>query len=75
MRVYDNVNNRELGQNTPMGKFTKNLKKSKKMSAILEIEYELTNKSDNKGNVSQDNFINIMKKLGHASSITEQEMR
>lgn len=58
-----------------MGRFTKNLKKTKKMASILELEYELTNKSDNKGNVTHENFLKVMKKLGHVDVITEEDLR
>lgn len=51
-RVYDNVNDRQLGQNTLMGRFVRGLKEAKKMAAILEFEYETTNKSDAKGNIT-----------------------
>ena len=34
-----------------MGRFLRGIKESKKIVSILELEYELTNKSDAKGNV------------------------
>ena len=62
-RVYDNVNEKQLGVNTPMGRLLKGLKDSKRFVSILEMEYELTNKSDSKGNVNWENFSAVFEEL------------
>lgn len=63
-----------MGVNTPMGKFKKGIKESKKIVAILELEYELTNWSDAKGNVNYENFLSICKKLNLMKTISDKEL-
>lgn len=58
-----------------MARFLKGLKKSKRMVTVLEMEYELTNKSDAKGNVSWDNFCKVVEDLKILYNITREELR
>ncbi len=49
-RNYNNIQHgAPLGQNSPVSKFRNFLIKTKRIVTVLEMEYEMTNLSDNQG--------------------------
>ena len=42
-----------------MARFVTQIKESKKLISVLEMEYEMTNKSDKLGNINKLNFVSL----------------
>ena len=74
-RVYDNLNHsNKIGLNSNLAKLTSFIRKNKSLAVILEMEYELTNKSDIKGVVDYYSFSTVLKKLELDSKINMKDL-
>ena len=73
-RIYDNIHKEHDLDKNPFSVFKNQIYKSLKYNILLELEYELTIKSDNKGSIDYQNFNQILKKLNLVKNLKEDNI-
>jgi Ca2+-binding EF-hand superfamily protein len=75
-RIYDNLNhNSKFSLNSDANKLGSIIKTKKNVVFLLELEYELTNKSSLKGTIDFDNFIQVLKKMNIFSEFSNKDLK
>lgn len=74
-RIYDNLNpQNKMGLNSNTKKLTNLIITEKSLATMLELEYELTNKSDLKGTIDFQSFATVFQKLKLTSNLALNDL-